>query len=61
MSDKVSESLGRIEGKLDIIVPMVKKNDERLQKVETKVSRHSGIIATVAAGFTALVAFLSDW
>jgi len=55
------EQLGRIEGKLDIIVPLAQNNDKRLTAVEKKVSRHSGIIATVAALFSAAVAFLSDW
>lgn len=58
---KMEEQLGRMEGKLDIIVPLAQSNDKRISKLEKKVSRHSGIIATVATGFTALVAFLSDW
>ena len=58
---KMEEQLGRIEGKLDIIVPLAQNNAERIITLEKKVSRHSGIIATVAAGFTALVVFLSDW
>ncbi len=61
MSDKTQEALGRIEGLLELMVPMIQKNEERVSAVEKKVSRHSGIIATVATGFTALVAFLSDW
>ena len=58
---EMKEQLGRIEGKLDIIVPIAQANDKRLTAVEKKVSRHSGIIATVATLFTAMVAFLSDW
>ena len=58
---KIEEQLGRMEGKLDIIVPLAQKNADRLDKVEKKVSRHSGIMATLATLFTAMVAFLSDW
>ena len=59
--DSVYEKLGSVEGKLDIMVPLAQSNDKRLNKVEKKLSRHSGIIATVATLFTAMVAFLSDW
>ena len=39
------ESLGRIEGKLDIIVPLVKSHDKRISKVEKKNAWFSGGLA----------------
>ena len=58
---KQETQLGRIEGKLDIIVPLVQDNAHRLNTVEKKVSRHSGILATIAALFAAAFGFLNDW
>lgn len=55
MSDK--EQLGRIEGKLDLLVPMVQKNDKRLNIVEKK--QYAGITVFTLAWGAFLAMF--DW
>ncbi len=42
---EIRESLGRIEGKLDIIIPLIGKHDKRISKVENKQSWFSGGLA----------------
>ena len=44
---KISEQLGRIEGKLDIIVPLVGIHDKRISKVEKKQAWFSGGLALI--------------
>ena len=44
-----SEQLGRIEGKLDIIIPKIEDNAKRIGKVEKKVYIFSGVLTTIVA------------
>ncbi len=52
--EKIYESLGRIEGKLDLIVPQLANHQDRLRVVEKKQAWYSGVLALGAflvAGF----------
>ena len=61
MSDKSQEALGRIEGLLELMVPMIRANEDRIQKVEKTVARHTGVLATISTLFTAAIAVITDW
>ncbi|KKL48186.1 hypothetical protein LCGC14_2328000 [marine sediment metagenome] len=58
MTEKIEKSLGRIEGKLDLIVPMVKDHDTRIQTVEKKVARNNGVLATLVVLWSGVVSFI---
>lgn len=55
------EQLGRIEGKLDIIVPLAQDNAQRLTKVERKVNIGHGIVVTLTTLLAAIGALFTDW
>ena len=57
----MEEQLGRIEGKLDIIVPLVQTNSDRITVVEKKVAKHTGVLATLSVVFAAIMGFFTDW
>jgi len=58
MTEKIEKSLGRIEGKLDLIVPMVKDHDTRIQTVDKKVARNNGVLATLVVLWSGVVSFI---
>ncbi len=45
---EIRRSLGRIEGKLDLIVPRVANHQDRLLVVEKKQARFGGMLAVVS-------------
>ena len=50
---EIRRALGRIEGKLDLIVPRVTNHQDRLLVVEKKQARFGGMLAAVALLVTA--------
>lgn len=46
--NEVARSLGRIEGKVDMIIDQLKSDSERLSAVEKKVWYGSGVAAVLA-------------
>ena len=42
---EIRQSLGRIEGKLDLIIPLLANHRDRLVAVEKKQARLGGIVA----------------
>ena len=58
MTDKdIYAQLGRIEGKLDILTPLISSHDRRLSRLEKKIGWLSGVGAVLVGAWSWLVAF----
>ena len=55
---EIRKSLGRIEGQLDLLVPVIQDHGSRLRSAEKKLSYFGGILATLVALPGALLAWV---
>ena len=51
----IYEQLGRIEGKLDLIIPVITEHSRRLSTVEKKQSWILGVFSTVVIVWTSVM------
>ncbi|MEH2501257.1 hypothetical protein V1290_000068 [Bradyrhizobium sp. AZCC 1578] len=55
MSDELQRAMGRVEAKVDLLIELTGKYDDRLTKVERKVWWSSGAAAVIAFITTNLI------
>ncbi len=55
---EIRKSLGRIEGQLDLLVPVIQDHGNRLRTVEKRQSWFTGVLTTAAFIWTGLIGWI---
>lgn len=61
MSDDSERALGKIEGKLDLLLARLPVYEERLHKLEQSHAHSSGRQSVISAGVSVAVAAATTW